>query len=180
VEDKGIERKKFTLLFAQDKIEKKISQMGRKISADYEGKNPILIGVLKGCIVFLADLIRAISIPVELEFIMASSYTIGRVSNGTVETSEIPETSLAGRHLLIVEGVVDSGKTLSTIIKNLKLKEPASIEIVTLLDKPKCRKVEIEAKYVGFDAGEEFVIGYGLDESQKYRNLPFIGRMIND
>ena len=176
--EKQAEKRKFELLYPQDMLAEKICLIGQEISHDYEGKNPILIGVLKGCVVFLADLIRSISIPVELEFILASSYTNGRVQNGSVSTAGGPEIPLAGRHLLIVEGVVDSGQTLDTIIKNLKLQEPASIEIVTLLDKPTCRKVEMKAKYVGFDAGEEFVIGFGLDESQKYRNLPFIGRML--
>ena len=170
---------KFDLLFSQDKIAEKIREMGKRITADYEHKNPILIGVLKGCIVFMADLIRNISTPVEIEFISASSYSNGQIPDDKVILSGGPDISLTGRHILLVEGIVDSGNTVISLINSLKLMEPASIEIVTLLDKPKCREVDIDIKYIGFDAGDDFVIGYGLDESQKYRNLPFIGKVLN-
>jgi hypoxanthine phosphoribosyltransferase len=171
---------KLELLFTQDKLDRKIKELGRRISRDYADKEPILIGVLKGCVVFLADLIRNISVPIELEFISASSYLNGRIPNGEVAMSGGPEISTRGRHLLIVEGVVDSGQTVQTIVKHLRGQKPASVEIVALLDKPKCRTVDIEVKYRGFDAGKNFVIGFGLDESQKYRNLPFIGRVIEE
>ncbi|UCD94143.1 MAG: hypoxanthine phosphoribosyltransferase, partial [Candidatus Zixiibacteriota bacterium] len=137
-------------------------------------------GVLKGCIIFLADLVRNINIPIELEFISASSYSNGRVPEDKVTMTGGPDVSLTGRHLIIVEGVVDSGRTISTIIDHLREQEPASIEIVTLLDKPKGRQMEVVIKYKGFDAGEDFVIGFGLDESQKYRNLPFVGKVIEE
>ena len=178
-EKKALEKQKFELLYPQDKIAQKIRQLGKRISKDYADKEPVLIGVLKGCIIFLADLVRSISIPIELEFISASRYSNGRVPNDEVELAGGPSIRLAGRHLLIVEGVVDSGHTVKTIIDRLKLQEPASIEIVTLLDKPKSRRTEINVKYKGFKAGDDFVIGFGLDESQKYRNLPFIGKVIN-
>lgn len=178
--EKATGKHKFELLYPQDMLDKKIKELGHRISEDYADKNPVLIGVLKGCIVFLADLIRNISIPIEMEFILASSYAKGHVSNNNVTTYGGAEIPLAGRHLLIVEGVVDSGQTISTIIDHLKKQDPASIEIVTLLDKPSCRTTEVDAKYVGFDAGENFVIGFGLDESQRYRNLPFIGKVINN
>ncbi len=169
---------KFSLLYPQDEIAGRIKEMGEQISLDYAGKDPILIGVLKGCIVFLADLIRAIPKSMELEFISASSYNGGITASDKVIMNGGPGVSLEGRHLLLVEGVVDSGNTVTTIIKRLRNQKPASIEIVTLLDKPTCRKVELNLKYVGFTAGDDFVIGYGLDVDQKYRNLPFIGKVI--
>lgn len=127
----------------------------------------------------MADLIRHMSVPIEIDFISATSYSNGREPENEVALVGGPEVCLTGRHILVIEGVVDSGKTVKTLINQLKLQEPASIEIVTLLDKPECRKVETDIKYVGFDAGSDFVIGYGLDDSQKYRNLPFVGRVIN-
>ncbi|HDL04518.1 MAG TPA: hypoxanthine phosphoribosyltransferase [candidate division Zixibacteria bacterium] len=171
---------KLELLLPQDKIAKVIKKLGRQISEDYEDKDPILIGVLKGCVVFMADLVRSISVPIEMEFISASSYANGRTPEEKVDMSGGPEISIKGRHVLIVEGVVDSGRTVQTIIGQLRQKEPASIEIVTLLDKSKCRLVDIDIKYRGFDVGDDFVIGYGLDEAQKYRNLPFIGKVANE
>ena len=175
-----METHKFELLLPQDKIARRIREMGQEISRVYEGKDPILIGVLKGCIIFLADLVRSITIPVELEFISASSYSNGRTPEDKVTMAGGPDISLNGRHIILVEGVVDSGRTIRTIIDHLRRQEPASIEIVTLLDKPKGRQMEVDIKYIGFDAGEDFVIGFGLDESQKYRNLPFVGRVVEE
>jgi hypoxanthine phosphoribosyltransferase len=175
-----MEAHKFELLLPQDKIARRIKELGEKISEVYEDKDPILIGVLKGCIIFLADLIRDITIPIELEFISASSYSNGRIPEEKVTMTGGPDISLTGRHLIIVEGVVDSGRTIRTIIDHLEKQEPASVEIVTLLDKPKGRQVEVDIKYKGFVAGEDFVIGFGLDESQKYRNLPFVGKVIEE
>ncbi|PKK83405.1 MAG: hypoxanthine phosphoribosyltransferase [candidate division Zixibacteria bacterium HGW-Zixibacteria-1] len=177
---KSPELQKFELLLPQDKIAQAIKRLGKQISRDYKNREPIMIGILKGCIVFMADLIRNISIPIEVEFISATSYSNGQTRDEKVDMYGGPDTPLAGRHLLIVEGVVDSGRTAQTIIKQLKKQEPASIEIVTLLDKSKCRQVDIDIKYRGFDVGDDFVIGFGLDESQKYRNLPFIGKVINE
>ncbi|UCD17540.1 MAG: hypoxanthine phosphoribosyltransferase [Candidatus Zixiibacteriota bacterium] len=172
-----MEYRKFELLYPQDRIARRIGELGQQISDDYKDKNPILIGILKGCIIFMADLIRSISVPMELEFISASSYKNGRVASDQVVMGENPDVSLSNRHLLMVEGVVDSGKTIYSITEKLKLEKPASIEVVTLLDKPRCRKVAMNIKYVGFDAGSDFVIGFGLDVDQNYRNLPFIGKV---
>jgi hypoxanthine phosphoribosyltransferase len=169
---------KFELLYPQDKIARRIKELGAQISTDYADKDPILIGVLKGCVIFLADLIRNINIPIELEFISASSYNGNFKPENQVMMSGGPKVSVRGRHLLLVEGVVDSGNTVASLIDWLKTQEPASIEIVTLLDKPTCRKVKVDIKYFGFDAGEHFVIGFGLDAAQKYRNLPFIGKVV--
>jgi hypoxanthine phosphoribosyltransferase len=178
--EKSTGKHKFELLYAQDVLDRRIKELGRTISRDYADKDPVIIGVLKGCVVFLADLIRNISIPIEMEFILASSYAEGHTSNNHVSTYGGAEIPLTNRHILIVEGVVDSGQTVVAIIDHLKKQNPASIEIATLLDKPSCRTVDVDVKYVGFDAGENFVIGFGLDDSQRYRNLPFIGKVVNN
>jgi len=170
---------KFELIYSQDVIARKIKELGKRISSDYKGKDPVLIGVLKGCILFFADLIRNITIPVELEFINASSYNGGIEPDENVIMGKGPIISLTDRHILIVEGVVDSGHTVIELIDRLKLEHPASVEIVTLLDKPQGRKIPVNIKYVGFEAEDFFVIGFGLDQAQKYRNLPFIGRVLN-
>jgi len=177
---KPLKAQKFDLLFTQDRIARRIKQLGQEISRDYRDKELVVIGVLKGCVIFLADLARQINIPIQLEFISASSYSNGRIPEDKVIMAGGPDVSLAGRHLLIVEGVVDSGHTIAALIERMKLLEPASIEVVTLLDKSECRQVDVKIKYKGFDVGGDFVIGFGLDESQKYRNLPFIGKVLND
>ncbi len=169
---------KFDLLYAQDKIATRVKELGNQISRDYDGKDLVLVGVLKGCVIFLADLIRAISIPVELEFMSASSYNNGRVSSDNVRSGSVVDLPLENRHLLIVEGIVDSGKTVACLIEKLNARKPASIEIVTLIDKTAAREYDLRIKYTGFAAGDDFVIGYGLDDAQKYRNLPFIGKVI--
>lgn len=169
---------KFDLLYAQDKIAERVKTLGQQISKDYNGKDPIFIGVLKGCIIFMADLIREVSIPMEIEFISASSYYNGRTSNNDVKTREVAVSPLENRHLIIVEAIVDSGSTVASIIEQLNAQNPASIEIATLIDKPVEREHDLRIKYVGFEAGNDFVIGYGLDDAQKYRNLPFIGKVL--
>jgi hypoxanthine phosphoribosyltransferase len=170
--------RKFDLLYPQDRIAERIKEIGAQISLDYAGKVPLLIGVMTGCIVFMADLMRAISEPMELECISASSYNGGLTASEKVIMNGGPDVPLEDRHLLLVEGVVDSGNTVTSIIKKLQFQKPASIEIVTLLDKPIGREIDLNIKYVGFTAGDDFVIGYGLDVDQRYRNLPFIGKVI--
>lgn len=169
--------KPFELLFPQNEIKRAISDLGERISEDYEDKNPILLGVLKGCFVFIADLVRAISVPLEVEFISAHSYGSGDMP-GELTLSGGPQISLAGRHILMVEGVVDTGRTAVSIKESLKSMEPASVEIVTLLNKTGRRELEIDIKYSGFTIEKDFVIGYGLDHNQLYRNLPFIGKVV--
>jgi len=179
-EKTAYDRRKFELLYSQDVIARRIKELGKEISEDYKDKDPILIGVLKGCILFFADLIRKISIPIELEFVNASSYNGGTERDEEVITGDNPRISLTGRHILLVEGIVDSGHTAIKMLKQIKLEEPASVEIVTLLNKPAGREMPIDIKYIGFETEDYFVIGYGLDQSQKYRNLPFIGRVLNN
>lgn len=175
----NLEAQAFELLFAQDEIQKRIRALGRRISEDYRGKRIILLGVLKGCFIFMADLIRTIAVPVEVEFIDAKSYGAD-VNPGELTLSGGPGHSLNNQHVLLVEAVVDTGRTAISIIESVKRMEPASIEIVTLLNKKSRREGEISIKYSGFDVGDDFVIGYGLDHNQIYRNLPFIGKIIEN
>jgi len=169
----------FELLLNQQKIARRIAELGEQITADYAGETPVLLGVLKGCVVFLADLMRSISLPLEVEFVSAASYRNGHDQDDDVRFGGAAPTPLKGRHVLIVEGIVDTGRTVSMILKQLAAQEPASTEIVTLLDKPASHRVRLKIKYKGFTIGNEFVIGYGLDNTQLYRNLPFIGKMID-
>ena len=176
-EGTNLKPKPFELLFPQNEIQRVIANLGRRISADYADKNPILLGVLKGCFVFMADLLRAIAVPAEVEFISAHSYGEG-CEPGELTLSGGPQVSLKGRHILLVEGVVDTGRTAVSILKALKRLEPASVEIVTLLNKTGRREETINIEYAGFDVNNDFVIGFGLDHNQLYRNLPFIGKVI--
>jgi len=169
----------FELLLDKDIIAARVEELGKEITKDYAKEAPILLGVLKGCMVFMADLIRAIKLPLEVEFISAASYRQGTQRQEEVTVGGVFSIPLKGRHVLIVEGVVDTGKTAALIIDEVTKMEPASVEIVTLLDKPASHRTRLELKYKGFSIGNEFVIGYGMDNTQKYRNLPFVGRVID-
>ncbi|MEW5995626.1 MAG: hypoxanthine phosphoribosyltransferase [Candidatus Zixiibacteriota bacterium] len=171
-------RTRFEVLFNQEQIARRISELGAKISADYTGEEPVLVGVLRAGVVFLADLMRAISLPVEVEFVSAASYRQGTSQSEQVTLEGNITIPLKGRHVLVVEGVVDTGKTVSTIVEQIRRQEPASVAVVTLIDKPACHRTSVDIKYKGFSVGNDFVIGYGLDNAQKYRNLPYIGRVI--
>lgn len=167
----------FDILLDQSRIARRVSEIARQINNDYAGQSLVLVGVMKGCIVFLSDLIRQITLPVEIEFITAASYRKGIKQEEDIIISGGVTVSLKNRHVLVVEGIVDTGRTARMIIDKLAKLEPASIEIVTLLDKPGSHRHKIDIKYRGFAIGNEFVIGYGLDNAQKYRNLPFIGKV---
>ncbi len=169
----------FEILLDKDIIAKRISELGAEISEDYKSMNPIVIGVLKGCFVFMADLIREINIPLEIEFVSASSYKDGEKQGKKIDFISAVPIPLKGRHIIIAEGVIDSGRTAETIVKELRKKEPATIQFVTLIDKPGSHQAELDIKYKGFTVGNEFIIGFGLDNTQKYRNLPFIGKLID-
>lgn len=162
------------ILISQDQIKARIVEMGREISADYKGKQPLFVGILRGCILFYADLLREVSIDCNMDFMSLSSYC-GTDSSGEVRTMLDLRQSIKGRHVVIVEDIVDTGLTLDYLMKNLSHRGAASIEICCLLDKPANRKVEVNPKYVGFQIENEFVIGYGLDYNELYRNLPYIG-----
>jgi hypoxanthine phosphoribosyltransferase len=169
--------KPFELLLDQRAIKERVADLGRRINRDYAGKSLVLVGVLKGCVVFLADLIRHLELPVELEFVSAASYRKGKTREDNLILGGGVEIPLKDRHVLIVEGIVDSGRTVTAVRNVLERKEPASVEIVTLLDKPGSHRSRVNVKYRGFAIGNEFVIGYGLDNAQRYRNLPFVGRL---
>jgi hypoxanthine phosphoribosyltransferase len=164
------------ILISEDEIQTRIADLGRQISQDFEGQTPFLIAVLKGAYVFLADLCRHLSVPHEVHFMAISSY-VGRVTQSTgvvrilMDLTDSPE----GRDVLIVEDIIDSGRTLDYILRNLRTRNPASIRVCSLLSKPSRREIEIPLDYVGFEIPDEFVIGYGLDFDEHYRNLPFIG-----
>ena len=163
------------VLLTKEEIEEVVKELGKKITEDYKDKNLFLITVLKGAVVFLGDLMRAIEIPCEIEFMVLSSYGAGTTSTGSVKIVKDIDLPLEGKDVLIVEDILDTGYTLSFLLDLLKGRNPNSIEICTLLDKPDRRKVEISAKYTGRKIPDEFVVGYGLDYDEKYRNLPFIG-----
>ncbi len=170
----------FELLLKKEQIQKRVSEMGKDISRDYADRTPVMLGVMKGCMVFLADLIRQMNVPLEVEFISTAWYRKGTAQSGKVVLSGTFNADIRGRHVLIVEGIIDSGRTINAILDHISSMEPASIELVTLLDKPGSHRKSVSAKYIGFSIGNEFVIGYGLDNAQKYRNLPYIGKVIEE
>lgn len=163
------------VLLSEEDIALKVKELGAVISRDYKGKELLLVTVLKGAVVFLADLMRTIDIHAEIDFMVVSSYGTGVKSSGVVKIIKDLDVSLEGKDILIVEDILDSGLTLSYIKELLIGRNPSSIRIVTLLDKPTRRKVDLKADYTGFEVPDEFVIGYGLDFDEKYRNLPYIG-----
>lgn len=163
------------ILITEKELQAKIAELGKQISDDYKDKDPLLVCILKGGTMFLADLMRHISIPHEIDFMAISSYGVSTESSGVVRILMDLATPIQGRHVLIVEDIIDTGRTLQYITENLKTRRPASLKICTLLNKPARREVDIPLDYVGFDIPNKFVIGYGLDYGQIYRNLPFIG-----
>lgn len=163
------------VLISEEELAKKVQEIGAQISKDYEGKNLMMVSVHKGSVVFMADLMRAVTVPAEIDFMSVSSYGSGAKTSGVVKIIKDLDIELAGRDLLIVEDILDSGLTLSYIKKILMERGPRSIKICTLLDKPERRKADIFADYSGFEVPDEFVVGYGLDFAEKYRNLPYIG-----
>ena len=162
------------ILVPEDAIQAKVVELGRQISQDYQGEELLLIGLLRGAIVFLSDLMRAIDTPVLLDFIGISSYG-DSTESGAVRLVMDLETDISGRHVLVVEDIVDTGRTLFYLVQNLKARHPASLRVCALLDKPDRREVPIEVDYVGFEIPDKFVVGYGLDFAEGYRNLAFVG-----
>jgi hypoxanthine phosphoribosyltransferase len=163
------------ILYTTETIQQRVFELGAAISADYQDKNPLLVGVLKGVVFFMADLLRAINIPVEVDFIAVSSYSPESREQGLVRMVKDLEIPISGRHVIFVEDVIDTGLTLNYILRNLRTREPASLQVCTLFDKPDHRLIELPVKYKGFDLPGYFVVGYGLDFREKYRNLPFVG-----
>jgi hypoxanthine phosphoribosyltransferase len=163
------------ILISEEDLQEKIAELGTALTKEYEGKFPLAIGVLKGALPFMSDLIKRFDGYVEIDFMDVSSYGNATVSSGEVKIVKDLNTSVEGRDVLIIEDIIDSGKTLSYLIDLLKYRKANSIKIVTLLDKPTGRKVDLKADMVGFEVPDAFVVGYGLDYAEKYRNLPYIG-----
>jgi hypoxanthine phosphoribosyltransferase len=165
------------VLVRAEQIEEQIARLAKQIDDDYADREPLLVGVLKGAVMFMSDLARALNRPSTMEFMAVSSYGSGTKSSGVVRILKDLDRDIAGQHVLIVEDIIDSGLTLSWLLKNLAARQPASIEVVALLRKPDAVKVEVPVKYLGFDIPNEFVVGYGLDYAERYRDLPYIGRL---
>jgi hypoxanthine phosphoribosyltransferase len=163
------------VLLSEEQLAARIVELGAEITADYAGKEILMIGVLRGAVLFMADLARAIKVPVAIDFMAVSSYGAGTSSSGVVRILKDLDENVEGKHVLVVEDIIDSGLTLNYLVDNLKSRQPASIKICTLLNKPERRKVDVDIAYNGFTIPDHFVIGYGLDYAEKYRNLPFIG-----
>ncbi len=161
--------------FSDEDIQNIVSRLGKQISEDYKDKNLLLVSILKGSIVFMADLMRKITIPCRIDFMSVSSYGSGTKTSGVVKIQKDLDINLEGYDLLIVEDILDSGKTLSYVRKILEARNPASIRICTLFDKPERREADVYADYSGAEVPDEFIVGYGLDYDEKYRNLPYIG-----
>lgn len=168
------------VLFSTDKIEQRVRELGAAISRDYEGCNPLLVGVLKGVFPFMSDLLRMITIPVEVDFMAITRYTGSDKKMGAVRITKDLDTSIENRHVLFVEDVIDTGLTLSYLIRSLKVRRPASLQVCTFFNKSRRRLIELPLQYKGFDLPAKFVVGYGLDYREKYRNLPYVGLLSPD
>ncbi len=168
------------VLIAHEKIARRVRELGLSLSRDYDGKNPLLVGVLKGAVVFLADLVRATDIPLAADFIAVGSYGGTTRSSGVVKITADLSVSIEDRHVVVVEDIIDTGRTISYLKRNLQTRRPASLKVVALLDKSERREVEVALDYVGFTIPNEFVVGYGLDYQGLYRNLPYIAALEED
>ena len=163
------------VLFGEEQLKARVKELGAEITRDYEGKKPFFLGVLKGCYVFMADLVRSVDLPCSMDFMAVSSYGAGTNSTGAVKITKDLNQDVEGRDIIIVEDILDSGVTLHYLKNYLANRRPASVKIATLLDKPSRRKAEVQADYCGFEVPDAFVVGYGLDYAETYRNLPYIG-----
>jgi len=164
-----------SVLISEQELQQKVKELGAKITEDYKDKNLLLISVLRGGVIFMSDLMRSIELPIEIDFMQVSSYGSGTVSSGNVKILKDTETSVEGRDVLIAEDILDTGTTLHSLVELIKKRGASSVKICTILNKPARRKVRLDAEYVGFNIPDKFVVGYGLDYDQKYRNLPFVG-----
>lgn len=163
------------VLVTEEQLKARIEELGKELAAEYADKNPIFVGVLKGVIVFFADMIRAVPIKSEIDFLAVSSYGAGTETSGSIVLHKDLKGDITGRHIVILEDIIDTGLTLAWVKEHLLSRSPASLKICALLDKPERRKTELTADYVGFTIPNEFVVGYGLDYNEHYRNLPYIG-----
>lgn len=165
------------ILITPDELHRRIGELAAQIDADYAGRELLLVGVLKGAVMVMADLARAMHLPVEMDWMAISSYGSGTKSSGVVRILKDLDADISGRHVLVVEDIVDSGLTLSWLIGNLRSRRPASVQVCVLLRKPMAVRMNVDVAYTGFEIEDAFVIGYGLDYAEKYRNLPFIGTL---
>lgn len=166
---------RISIMYSEEEVNAKIKEIGDKISKDYENQEVLLICVLKGATFFACELAKRITVPVELEFMKVSSYGNETESSGVVKITQDLDQPIRGKHVIVVEDIVDTGRTLSYLLELLKKRDPASVALCTLLDKPERRVADVDVNYTGFVIPDEFVVGYGLDYVQKYRNLPFVG-----
>jgi hypoxanthine phosphoribosyltransferase len=165
------------VLITAGQLQARIAELAAEIDADYDGRDLLLVGVLKGAVMVMADLSRAMHLPVQMDWMAISSYGSGTKSSGVVRILKDLDTDISGRHVLIVEDIVDSGLTLSWLVGNLRSRQPASLAVCAMLRKPTSAQMTVDVAYTGFDIGDEFVVGYGLDYAQRYRNLPFVGTL---
>ncbi len=165
------------VLLTEAQLQGRLDELAAQIDADYAGREVLLVGVLKGAVMVMADLARRLRSSVQMDWMAVSSYGAGTTSSGVVRILKDLDTDLTGRHVLIVEDIVDSGLTLSWLLSNLRSRGPATVEVAAMLRKPEAAKVEVDVRYVGFDIPTEFVVGYGLDYAERYRNLPFVGTL---
>jgi hypoxanthine phosphoribosyltransferase len=163
------------VLIEADALQQRVTELGEEVSADYAGRDLLLVGVLKGAVFFMADLMRHLTIPCEIDFMAISSYGDSTDSSGVVRILKDLDINIEGRHVLVVEDIIDSGLTLSYLMRNLEAREPATLEVCALLTKPERREIDVPVRYVGFEIPNRFVIGYGLDFAERYRNLPYVG-----
>ena len=168
------------VLVSTEELERRVGELGAEISRDYEGRDLVMIGVLKGAVVFVGDLMRRLTVPCEIDFIAVSSYGSSTDSSGVVRILKDLEAPIEGRDVLIVEDIIDSGLTLQYLLRNLRARNPGSLEVCALLTKPERRRVELPIRYVGFEIPNRFVIGYGLDYAQRYRNLSYVAVLNED
>jgi hypoxanthine phosphoribosyltransferase len=164
-----------SVLLSEEQIRGKLTELAGQIDRDYAGLEPLLVGVLKGAVMVMADLARAVSVPLTMDFMAVSSYGSSTSSSGVVRILKDLDRDIAGRHVLVVEDIIDSGLTLSWLLRNLRSRGPASVEVCALMRKPDAIQVEVPVRYVGFDIPNQFVVGYGLDYAERYRDLPFVG-----
>lgn len=164
-----------SILFTEEQLQERIAALGESITRDFQGKEPVFVGVLKGCFMFMADLMRHVGLNCSLDFMAVSSYGNRSVTTGAVQINKDLNCDIENKHVIVVEDILDSGLTLSYLVNYLGGRNPASVSIATLLDKPARRRAGVKADYVGFEIPDAFVVGYGLDYAEKYRNLPYIG-----
>jgi hypoxanthine phosphoribosyltransferase len=163
------------ILVDEESLRSRVAELGEEISRDYEGRDLLLIGVLKGAVFFMADLMRQLTVPCEIDFMAISSYGASTDSSGVVRILKDLDINIEGRDVLVVEDIIDSGLTLSYLMRNLEARQPASLEVCALMTKPERREIDVPVRYIGFEIPNRFVIGYGLDFGERYRNLPYVG-----